>query len=366
MKTLPELAISLDALTDNARRLKERCDAAGIEVVPVLKSLRSAPEVVCACARGGLVHVADSRVENLTRLKADNPDASRRMLIRSPMIGQVEAAVEACDCILVSEQHILVCLSDAARAVHRTVNVVPMIDVGDRREGMSPDQLVAFARYAMMLPGLHVAGVATNLGCFARVQATPRNHQLLARSAQALRDQLGLACETVSTGGSLTLTLVEHGAMPAGVTQVRIGEALVLGTSTAEGRLIPWLRQDTAILRAEVIELQNKQAEPEGLVRSDIAGPSLRLRVSSKGLRRRAVVALGRIDTDTDGLTPVMDGAVVLGGSSDHLIVDITEGESDVATGGVLEFRLSYAALARAAASPYVHCIYTGAREATG
>jgi len=56
-----------------------------------------------------------------------------------------------------------------------------------------------------------------------------------------------------------------------------------------------------------------------------------------------------------------MDGAVVLGGSSDHLIVDITDGEVEVATGDVLEFRLSYAALARAVASPYVHCIYTGA-----
>src|SRR5450756_3057726 len=108
MKTLPELAISLDALADNARKLKERCDAAGIEVVPVLKSLRSAPEVVRVCARGGLVHVADSRVENLARLKADNPDASRCMLIRSPMIGQAGAAVEACDSILVSERQMLV------------------------------------------------------------------------------------------------------------------------------------------------------------------------------------------------------------------------------------------------------------------
>ena len=61
------------------------------------------------------------------------------------------------------------------------------------------------------------------------------------------------------------------------------------------------------------------------------------------------------------GLSPVMDGAVVLGGSSDHLMIDITDGEGNVVSGDVLEFRLSYAALARAAASPYVHCIYTGA-----
>ena len=56
-----------------------------------------------------------------------------------------------------------------------------------------------------------------------------------------------------------------------------------------------------------------------------------------------------------------MDGAVVLGGSSDHLMIDITDGEGNVVSGDVLEFRLSYAALARAVASPYVHCIYTGA-----
>jgi len=61
MKTCPELAVSLGALEDNARSLKTCCDAAGVEVMPVLKGLRPAPEVVRACARGGLVHVADSR-----------------------------------------------------------------------------------------------------------------------------------------------------------------------------------------------------------------------------------------------------------------------------------------------------------------
>jgi predicted amino acid racemase len=361
MKTYPELAVSLKALEDNARSLRERCDAAGLEVIPVLKGMRSAPEVVRACARGGLVHVADSRVENLVQLKADIADVSRYVLIRPPMASQAEAAVRACDCVFVTERHTLAYLSDAARAAGRTVNVVPMIDVGDRSDGIPPGQLVAFARYAMMLPGLHVAGVAASLGSFARVQATPRNHALLVRSAQVLRDQLSLACETVSTGGTVVLTLVEHGTMPVGVTQVRVGEALLLGTSTAEGRLIPWLRQDTAVLKAEIIELQEKQAEPEGLVRADMAGLGPRLRVSSKAMRRRAVLALGIVDTDIAGLTPMMDGAVVLGGSSDRVIVDVTDGETQVAPGDVLEFRLSYAALARAAASPYVHIAYGGA-----
>ncbi len=358
MKMYPELTISLRALEDNARSLKERCDAIGVEVIPVLKGIRSAPEVARACMRGGLAHIADSRVENLTQLRTDISDASRYVLIRPPMTGQAEAVVKACDCVFVTERHTLACLSDAARAAHQMINVVPLIDVGDRSDGMPPGQLVAFARHAMMLPGLHVAGVATSLGVFARVQATPRNHALLVRSAQILRDQLDLPCETVSTGGTLTLTLVEHGTMPAGVTQVRVGEALLLGTSTAESRMIPWLRQDTVVLGAEVIELQEKQAEPEGLVRADIAGMGPRLRVSSKGMRRRAVLALGMLDTDIAGLTPLLDGAVVLGGSSDRMVVDVTDSETDIKTGDILEFRLSYAALARAVASPYMHIIY--------
>lgn len=361
MKMYPELAVSLGALEENARSLKTCCDAAGVEVIPVLKGLRSMPEVVRACARGGLVHVADSRTENLARLKTESGVASRSVLIRPPMAGEADAAVRACDCVFVSERHTLACLSDAARAHHRKVNVVPMIDVGERSDGMPPGQLVAFARYAMMLPGLHVAGVATSIGSFARVQATPRNHGLLVRSAQVLRDQLGLACETVSTGGTVVLTLIEHGTMPAGVTQIRVGEGLLLGTSTAEGRLIPWLRQDTAVLRAEVIEVQEKQAEPEGLIRADIAGMVPRLRVSSKGMRRRAVLALGIVDTDIAGLTPRIDGAVVLGGSSDLVIVDVTDGETEVMPGDIMEFRLSYAALVRAAASPYVSIVYDGA-----
>lgn len=354
----PELAISLEAIEENARQLKQRCNAANIEVIAVLKCLQSAPEIAQACMRGGLLHMADSRMENLIRLKTSLPGTGGCMLIRPPMVGQVEDVVATCDTVMVSERSILVHLSDTARAAGRTINVLPIIDVGDRREGMPPGQLVAFARYAMMLPNLHVAGVATNLGCLARVQATPRNHELLLRTAQAVRDQLSLPCETISTGGTLTLTLIEHGTMPTGVTQVRIGEALLMGTSTAERRIIPWLRQDTALLRAEVIEIQNKQAEPEGLIRVDAMHPEMAVRVSSKGLRRRAILALGNLDTDVTGLTPVMDGAVVLGGTSDHLVVDVTDSGTEITVGDALEFSLSYAALARAAASPYMHIQY--------
>lgn len=359
MKAYPELALSLGAIEENARHLKEHGDAASIEMVGVLKCLRSAPEVAQACMRGGLRYLADSRVENLVRLREALPgEECRFMLIRSPMSCQTDEAVRVCDTILVSERGVLVRLSDAARRAGRTIDVLPIVDLGDRREGMPPGQLVAFSRYASMLPGLRVTGVAANLGCLARVQATPRNHALLLRSAQAVRDQLSLVCETVSTGGTLTLTLLEHGTMPTGVTQIRVGEALLLGTSTAERRVIPWLRQDTALLRAEIIELQEKQAEPEGLIRVDAMHPELTLRVSSKGMRRRAILALGTLDTDVASLSPVLDGAAVLGGTSDHLVVDVTESSAELAAGDAMEFTLSYAALARAAASPYLHITY--------
>jgi predicted amino acid racemase len=66
---------------------------------------------------------------------------------------------------------------------------------------------------------------------------------------------------------------------------------------------------------------------------------------------RQAIVALGRQDTDPDGLAPP-PGITVLGMSSDHLVLDV--GDHDVSVGDELSFGLGYGALLRAATSPFV------------
>lgn len=136
MKAYPELTLSPGAIEENAKHLKERGDAAGIEMVAVLKCLRSAPEVAQACLRGGLRYLADSRVENLARLRESlSGEQCRFMLIRSPMSWQTDEAVRICDTIIVSEREAIVRLADAARRAGRTIDILPIIDLGIAAKG---------------------------------------------------------------------------------------------------------------------------------------------------------------------------------------------------------------------------------------
>ena len=55
-----------------------------------------------------------------------------------------------------------------------------------------------------------------------------------------------------------------------------------------------------------------------------------------------------------DGLTPEDNGVIVLGGSSDHLVLDVEEAEENVKVGDELGFFPSYGSLLAATTSPYM------------
>ena len=44
-----------------------------------------------------------------------------------------------------------------------------MVDLGDLREGIWPDDLIPVVGQAIKLPGIHIKGLGTNLACFAGV-----------------------------------------------------------------------------------------------------------------------------------------------------------------------------------------------------
>ena len=55
---------------------------------------------------------------------------------------------------------------------------------------------------------------------------------------------------------------------------------------------------------------------------------------------------------------PVDEGVEIIGASSDHLIVDVTDCEKEFKTGDKICFRLGYFAVMRAFTSKYVEKIY--------
>ena len=57
---------------------------------------------------------------------------------------------------------------------------------------------------------------------------------------------------------------------------------------------------------------------------------------------------------DCDSLRPVQAGVTVVGASSDHLILDVTDCEKPVEVGDALSFTMTYGGLLRGFTSGYV------------
>ena len=351
----PTLEINLSAIEENARRVAEFCTSYGINVVGITKGACGEPKVAKAILRGGVQILGDSRIQNIMKMKESNVKAEF-MLIRSPMISEVESVVKYAEYSLNSELKVLEQLSKASLEYGKRHKVIIMVDVGDRREGIMPNEFVPFLKEAKKLEGVEIVGVGTNLGCFGGVLPTPKNHEMLKKLTEKVKYILGIENPIISSGGTVVLNLLEGEQSSYGINQLRIGEGILLGTDSTANRTIPWLRQDTFTLKAEIIEVKWKPSLPEGPVGKDAFGNTPIFQ--DLGIRKRAILALGKQDTEINGLFPLSNGIEVLGGSSDHTIIDITESKVPLEVGDMVKFKLSYSAMLRGMTSPYVHKAY--------
>ena len=113
---------------------------------------------------------------------------------------------------------------------------------------------------------------------------------------------------------------------------------------------------DAFTLEASIAELKRKPSKPIGKSGMNAFGESVEF--EDRGEMLRAILAIGRQDTDPNGLTPLDEGAEILGASSDHLIVDLTHAKGSFAVGDVLRFGVNYGALLNVYSSVYVDKIY--------
>lgn len=346
----PYLTIDLDKIEHNASTIVGLCKAQGIEVTGVTKVACGHPEVAKAMLRGGVATIADSRLENIHRLKAAGIDTGL-MLLRLPALSAVEEVVEAAAVSLNSELSVLEGLSRAALGQGKIHEVILMVELGDLREGIRPEELMPFVRDAGRLPGIRIVGVGTNLACFGGVVPSEKNMEQLVGLADEVEGALGLTLRWISGVNSSGLELIASGRMPRRINHARIGEAILLGRETTHRRPWPDTFQDAFILHAEVLELKRKPSVPVGERAEDAFGglPVF----EDKGERLRVLLNVGREDVDPAGLTPLDTGLTILGASSGYLVADVTDAAA-LRVGDELAFIPNYSALLAAMTSEYV------------
>lgn len=349
----PCLDIHLDRITENTRVITSLLGEYRIDCFGVTKVLCGIPEVGKAMLAGGCTGLADSRLENIIKLRKAGIDC-RMLLLRLPMISQVELVVDYADYSLVSEIKTARALDRAAVNKHRH-GVILMIDVGDLREGIWPPEEACETAYEIeALENIDLTGIGLNLACYGGIVPDEKNMARFTRVVRHVEEKIGRKLEIVSGGNSSGLNFVSKSLMPIEVNSFRVGETILLGRDVYDRSPFPGTFQNTLEVKAEIVELKTKPSVPVGTAGQDAFGnePSF----EDQGDRTRAICAIGRQDLDLDNITPLKKGAAILGGSSDHLIVDITDCDDcdEIEVGDVLSFEPSYSATLTASTSPYV------------
>lgn len=350
----PRLMVNVDRFRQNVRTVTGWCRKMGISVAYVTKCTLADP-VLCRAAREeGVSLFADSRLLNLERL----PQGLPRMMLRIGCPQEAADIVRLSDVSLQSEIGTIRALGQAAKAQGRRHRVVLMIDLGDLREGIyfeDTDGILLAAEAVVRESALELYGVGTNLTCFGGIVPSPANLGALADIADDLRRRFTLPLPFVSGGNSSSLPLLLSGQMPQGITNLRVGESILLGTDTAHGGPLAGLCQDVFTLKSTLAEVQQKPSRPVG--ESSLNAFGEKVTFEDRGQMLRGICAIGRQDADIDGLRPLDASVEILGGSSDHLLVDLTR-RPDLGVGDALSFAPSYGALLRLCTSPFVEKVY--------
>ena len=348
MLTAPRLEINLDKIYHNAYTLVTQLAARGISVTGVTKATLGLPEIADTLVRAGVAGLADSRIENIEAMRRARVPASMT-LIRSPMISQADRVVRHADVSFNTELDVIRTLSAAAALAGKTHGIVLMVELGDLREGIMPGNLEQAVRQTLRFPNITLEGIGANLACRSGVAPDARNMTELSTLADAIESTFGIRLGIVSGGNSGNLPWALDGAATGRINNLRLGESLLLGREPLGRQQIDGLHTDAFTLVGEVIEVTVKPSEPWGEIAQTAFGQQPP--ATDRGPVAQTILAIGRQDTDPDGLHPP-PGIEVVGASSDHLIVYAERGRVDV--GAELRFQLNYSALVRAMTSPFV------------
>ena len=361
MRQYPQLEFDLALLRSNADAVISRCRGMGICVCGVVKGVDGLPEAARVLRAAGAAELGTSRLEQVAKCRAAGVPGPW-LLIRIPGLTELPDVVALCETSLQSEWPTLLALEEECLRQNKTHRVIVMTDLGDLREGFwDKKELVDVCeRVERELPHVQLAGIGVNLTCYGSTKPTPEKMNELVGLARQVEQRIGRKLEIVSGGATSSFTLVHWGTMPAGVNHLRIGEAILLGKDLQVDwgiRDMDYLRMDALTLRAEVVEVKDKPTYPIGEFAIDAFGR--KPVYEDRGIRRRAILALGRADVgELESLIPREPGMTVIGGSSDHCIVDVEDCPRRLQVGDIVEFSLCYSHMLYATARSDMRIIF--------
>lgn len=349
----PKLVIDLNKIDHNLNTITNIVNGAGCSIMIVTKVVCADEEIVKIIDKNEKVeYYADSRVENLASYSKSK---KQKVLLRLPMISDVDRVVKYADISLNSELETIKHLNIAAKNQEKIHKIVLMIDVGDLREGIyykNEKQIFDTVEQILKLSNIELYGIGVNLTCYGAVIPQNDNLSILVDYANKIESIFDIKLQIVSGGNSSSLHLIEKQDLPKGINNLRIGEAFFLANETAYCQKVKNMYDDALILQAEIIELKEKPSLPTGETGVDAFGG--KPVYEDRGIIKRAILGIGKQDIDMESIYPIDEKIDILGGSSDHMILDVTKSDIEYKVGDIVSFKLGYSGTLRAFTSKYV------------
>jgi len=353
----PRIEVDLSKIRHNTQTVVGQLKACGIGVTSVTKAVCGHPAIARAMLNGGAKNLAEARLSNVQRLRKAGVTCPIT-LIRSPMLSQADDVVHFCEASYNTEGAIIAALAAAAIRKGTVHGVILMVEMGDLREGIMPQDLGAMARQVVDMPGVALKGIGANFACLSGTAPDAAKMKALSALANDIEGTCGPFLQTVSGGNSANLPWALGGHATGRINDLRLGEALLLGRDPVLGNHIAGLYKDAFTLVAEVIETDRKAVCPT----ASFANPALaKFSLFPTCNRQRLILALGHQDTDIFGLS-MPPGHRFVGATSDHLVIGADDAKLKV--GSEVRFQMNYSALMQAMAAPDVATNLFGDRPA--
>lgn len=350
MYQYPYISINRKHLVHNANYILTKCAEHKVKVTGVIKGVNGHSEISRILLESGCESLGSSRIPHLKNLKRQGMDCEM-WLLRIPMLSEVSELVKYVDISLNSEAKVLEAINSACLMHKRTHKVVLMVELGDLREGvLNLDELMEIVeKIEREWTSLKLVGLGTNLGCYGSIKPTVDKMNALVDIAEGIEAKIGRPLEYISGSATSSLPLVFNNEMPARINHLRVGEGLLLNKDLPvyHNVTIEELYKDTMFIKAEIIEIKEKPTYPFGTISVDAFGQTPEYK--DMGIRKRAILALGRQDiADHEKIIPMDESVFIYGCSSDHLIVDITDASIDYQIGDKLTFGIFYQVMLQA------------------
>ncbi|HIC36787.1 MAG TPA: alanine/ornithine racemase family PLP-dependent enzyme, partial [Candidatus Marinimicrobia bacterium] len=345
--SMPRIEISLSQIRENTKKLSELYMQKGISLMGVTKAVLGEPSIAKAMIQGGVKFIADSRIENIQKMKSAGI-STQFVLLRTPL-SQAESIVKNADISLNTEIETLKKLSYHAKGQNKIHQVIIMVELGDLREGILPCDLPQLVRKTLSLPHIKIIGIGCNLACYGGIKPDDKNMRELSELVDLIEKEFQIDLEIISGGNSANFEWFKSSQDVGRVNNLRLGESILLGCETVGRKVIPGLHTGAFQLIAEVIESKRKASVPLGEICQDAFGnvPGF----LDRGDHQRVIIALGRQDVQVSNLKS-NNKLKMIGSSSDHIILD---GENhNLEVGDEVSFSLDYGGLLATMTSPFV------------